>query len=287
MANEEKPSDGSSKETAFNKPVVFILLLTTLFSFRVFDTRVDEFLVVSPQSGMIHTTYIPFFHEFPNLASLFTTFIPYTFISGFFFCVGHYFGDKTIILGGFCFVALLPPFVRTSWYFHSHILYTIAISIQPFCLLPLIGARQLFSNLYKVNGLELDILSFITYQVAISVNRRIYVPPEWENLVMFSYSLISCLLFHFYLPDSPGTSERPTFVEFGPELTGFVGSLLVNFYWIYYIDIIDEEKVYTMSAICVVLDFLFYAILWYEYPWSWWSRRKESDEGIEGEVQVS
>lgn len=286
MAIAEKPRDESSNEIAFNKPVVFIFLLTTLFSLRVFYARVDEFLVVSPKLGVIHTTYIPFYHEFPYLAILFTTLIPYGFLNAFFLSVGHYFGHKRILLGGFFFVALLPPFVRTSWYYHSHILYTIAISIQPFCLLPLLGARQLFSNLYKVNGLALDIFSVIAYQGAILVNNRVHVPPEWDNLVMFSYSLVLGFLIYFFVPDNSGTTVRPTLVDFGPELTGFVGFLVVTFYWTYYIDIIDEEKVYTMLAICVVLDILFDAILRHGYPWSWLSR-KGLEEEIEEEVQVS
>ncbi|PSK41663.1 hypothetical protein C7M61_001350 [Candidozyma pseudohaemuli] len=286
MAIEEKRLDDSSKEPTINKPVVLALLSTTLFSLKVYLPRVDQFLVVSPELGMIHTTYIPFYHEFPLLALLFTSFVPYTFLSDFFACVGHFYGNKRTILGGFCFVALLPPFVRTSWSLHSHILYTIAICIQPFSLLPLIGAKQLIHQLYEVNGYAMEILTFIALDVATLVNRRVNIPPEWENLAMFGYSLVLCLLFYFFLPDIRGTSERPALVEFGPQLTGFVGFLMVNLYWIYNIDYIDEEKVFTVLAICVALDYLFWRTLSYGYPWSWWSRRKELNEGKDEEEPV-
>lgn len=257
--------EGVSKTPASNKMALFAMLLASLFSAQIYGTTFFKFDRVSPELGMVFTTLIPavFVFEIGHL-------------------VGHFFGVKRIMLLGFCFVAVLPSLVKLCQYTHSDVFLTIASSIQPFCLLPLVGAKELFKYHFKVKGGKLFLVGIISILVAfqISSDLLVPVPAQWHESIIFGYGLVLSLLFHFFVADTPRLG-RPSFAGIKPQLTGLVGFLLVNSFWIHHADnIVSDSEIYALLKVCFVLDLLCFVVVLYGYPWRWRQGRTERKERL-------
>ncbi|QWU85787.1 hypothetical protein CA3LBN_000005 [Candidozyma haemuli] len=232
----------------------FALLFASLFSAQIYGTSFFKFDRVSP-----------------GLGNVFTTLIPLIFVLETGYLIGHYFGMKRIMLLGFCFVAALPSLVKFCQYTHSDIFLTIASSMQPFCLLPLIGAKELFKYHFKVKGIMLFLVGIISFLVAFEVSSYLLaLVAQWHGSIIIVYGLVMGLLFQFFVPDTPRLSNKPCLADIKPQLTGLVGFLLVNSFWIHHVDnIVSESEIYALSKVCLVLDLLCFVIVLYGYPWRW------------------
>lgn len=169
-------------------------------------------------------------------------------------------------------MAVLPSLVKFCQDTHSDIFLTIASSTQPFCLFPLIGAKELFKYHFKVKGIKLLLVGIVSFLVAFEVSSYLLVPvpAEWHERIIAVYCLVMSLLFQFFVPDTPRLCKRPSLADIKPQLTGLVGFLLVNSFWIHHVDnIVSDSEIYALLKVCIVLDLLCFVIVLYGYPWRW------------------